>query len=243
MAQDLLLFSNSRVHGRATFEHAAEPLAAFLAGCATVHFAPWAGGDHDRYTAVIAEVLAPFGVQTVGLHTLDPARAIESAEALFVGGGNSFRLVRALHEHGLLERVRRRVATGELRFIGSSAGTNMACPTMRTTNDMPIIQPPSFEAFGLIPFQINPHFIDADPGSTHMGETREDRIAEFLSQNDVAVLGMREGSWLRRQDGELRLHGASGAVLFRRGEAPAACRGGDDLSFLLSLVPRFDQPA
>jgi dipeptidase E len=243
MAHDLILFSNSRVHGRGIFEHATGALAEFLAGCSTVHFAPWAGSDHERYTATVAGVLAPFGVRTVGLHDGDPRGAIESAEVLFVGGGNSFRLVGALHEFGLLEPVRRRVLAGELRYVGSSAGTNMACPTMRTTNDMPIVQPPSFEAFGLVPFQINPHFIDADPSSTHMGETREERIAEFLDENDVAVLGMREGSWLRRRGDELRLHGASGALLFQRGREPRPCADGDDLSSLLTLAPRFDQRA
>jgi dipeptidase E len=244
MANDLLLFSNSRVHGRGIFEHATEALAAFLTGCATVHFAPWAGGDHGGYTAAIAGVLEPLGVRTVGLHAVDePREALASAEVLFVGGGNSFRLVRALHQYDLLETVRRRVRSGELRYIGSSAGTNMACPTMRTTNDMPIVQPPSFEAFGLIPFQINPHFVEADPASTHMGETREERIAEFLAENDVAVLGLREGAWLGRRGDELRLHGASGAVLFRRGREPEPCRDGDDLSSLLALRPRFDRPA
>jgi dipeptidase E len=126
--------------------------------------------------------------------------------------------------------------------MGSSAGTNMSCPTVRTTNDMPIVEPPSFEAFGLIPFQINPHYLDPDPASTHMGETREERIVQFLEQNDVAVLGMREGAWLRRQGSALALGGTTGARLFRRDRQPEEFGDGADLSFLLDLAPGFDQP-
>jgi len=235
-AHELLLLSNSRVFGKGYLEHAQDAVRAFLDGRSTVHFAPYAIADHEQYTARTAGALAPLGVRLLGLHTFpDPRAALESAEVLFVGGGNSFRLVRALHELGLIEVVRRRVSAGELRYIGSSAGTNMACPTMRTTNDMPIVQPRSFAAFGLIPFQVNPHFLDATGDSTHMGETREERIAEFLEENDVAVLGMREGD-------TLRLHGATGAVLFGRAHEPRAYAEGDDLSFLLAEEPRFDQP-
>jgi dipeptidase E len=119
----------------------------------------------------------------------------------------------------------------------------MACPSLRTTNDMPIVQPPSFEALGLIPFQINPHYVDADPTSTHRGETREDRLVEFLQENDVAVLGLREGSWLRRVGPSLTLDGVAGGRLFQRGAEPRDYQPGDDLSALLDLAPRFDSPA
>ena len=119
----------------------------------------------------------------------------------------------------------------------------MACPSLRTTNDMPIVQPPTFEALGLVPFQVNPHYLDPDPGSTHRGETREQRIAEFLEENDVAVVGLREGSWLRRRGSSLQLGGIAGARLFRRGEAPREFEPGADLSWLLEAEPRFDTPA
>jgi dipeptidase E len=243
VAADLLLLSNSMVHGHGYLEHAASALEEFLGDRRTVHFAPYALLDHDAYTANVQAALQPFGVSPIGLHTLArPAEAIESADVLFVGGGNSFRLLKSLRELGLIEPVRRRVESGALRYLGSSAGTNMACPSLRTTNDMPIVQPDSFEAFGLIPFQINPHYQDPDPGSTHMGETREQRIRPFLEENDVPVLGLREGTWLRRRDHELRLEGLTGARLFRRGEEEQEYGPGTDLSWLLETPARFDRP-
>ena len=241
---ELLLLSNSVVHGRGYLEHALDAIARFLDGRRTVHFAPYALADHDGYTARVRVALEPLGASVIGLHQGDDVRAaVESVEVLFVGGGNSFRLLRDVQRHGLLEPVRRRVESGALRYLGSSAGTNMACPSLRTTNDMPIVQPASFEAFGLIPFQINPHYLDPQPGSTHMGETREQRIREFLEENDVAVLGLREGAWLRRSDRRLRLEGLTGARLFRRDGEPEELRAGADLSWLLDLPARFDRPA
>jgi dipeptidase E len=242
MNDDLLLLSNSSVFGRGYLEHASDAIEEFLAGRSTLHFAPYALADHDGYTQRVRDALDRFGVEVIGLHTTDsPAQAIDGAEILFVGGGNSFRLVKALHEHDLPERVRTRVAAGELSYMGSSAGTNMSCPSLRTTNDMPIVEPPSFAAFGLLPFQINPHYLDPDPSSKHMGETREERIVQFLEENDVAVLGMREGSWLRRRGNELHLGGTTGARLFQRGSEPREFQESDDLSFLLELTPRFDR--
>lgn len=243
MAEDLFLLSNSAMHGMAPLAHAMDAFKAFLGGCRTVHFVPYALADHERYTAGIAAALAPLDVTVVGLHTTDdPYQAVEDAEVLFVGGGNSFRLLSALQRHGLIEPVRRRVAAGSLRYIGSSAGTNMACPSLRTTNDMPIVQPHSFAAFGLIPFQINPHYLDPDPQSTHGGETREQRIREFLEENDVPVLGLREGTWLQREDRRLHLHGLTSARLFRRGTEPEEITADTDLSFLLDSTPRYDTP-
>lgn len=234
MGPDLLLLSNSTVHGRPFLDHAMDAIADFMAGRRRLHFAPFALADREGYGRKVASVLEGLGVEVVGLHAVDDARAaVEEAEVLFVGGGNTFRLLRALQQRGLVETVRRRVESGALSYMGSSAGTNHACPTIRTTNDMPIVEPAGFEAFGLVPFQINPHYQDADAGSTHMGETREQRIREFLEENDVPVLGMREGSWLRRRGGELRLEGSTGALLFRRHEEPVQYAEGADLSFLL----------
>lgn len=241
MKYDLLLHSSSRVHGGGYLAHAMDVIVEFLNGRKTLHFVPYAIKDHDTYTEAVQQGLAALGVDVVGLHQSgDPRRAVEDAEVIFVGGGNTFRLVTEIQRLGLIEPVRRRVVAGELSFMGSSAGTNTACPTIRTTNDMPIVQPDSFDAFGLLPFQINPHYLDADPNSTHMGETRMDRIVEFLEENDVAVLGMREGAWLRRRDSELRLGGPNGALLFQRGKDPEPYGSGADLSFLLGLQPRFD---
>lgn len=243
MRFDLLLLSSSRVQGKEYLEHAADAIQEFLNGRKTVHFAPYALKDHDGYLARAQDALRPLGVTVVGLHTLpDPRKAIEQAEVLFVGGGNTFRLLKSIRNLGLIEPVRRRVAAGELSYLGSSAGTNLGCPTIRTTNDMPIAQPDSFDCFGVIPFQINPHYLDPDPSTTHMGETRMERIEQFLEENDVAVLGLREGSWLRRRDTELRLGGKAGALLFLRGSAPQPYQEGADLSFLLDLQARFDQP-
>jgi dipeptidase E len=239
---DLLLLSNSSVYGGGYLEHALDAIGEFLGSRRRVHFAPWALADHQGYTERVAAVFSRFDARVHGLHSAgDPAAAVEQAELLFVGGGNSFRLLKALHEHGLIEVVRRRVANGELSYMGSSAGTNMACPSIRTTNDMPIVQPLSFESFRLVPFQINPHYLDPDPSSTHMGETREKRLHQFLEENDAAVLGMREGSWLRRNGDELTLGGTTGARLFRRGREEEEFATGADLSFLLDLPAWFDR--
>ena len=158
---------------------------------------------------------------------------------MFVGGGNSFRLLRALQDTGLGAAIAERVRAG-LPYLGSSAGTNMACPTLRTTNDMPITEPASFAALGLIPFQINPHYVDPDPASTHQGETRQRRIEEFLEDNDVPVLGLREGSWLRVSGGLARTGGTTGARLFTRAAEPRELPPGSDVSGLLATRPRFD---
>lgn len=237
---DLLLLSNSKLHGHGYLEHALDAIAAFLAGRTTIHFAPWALAGPDAYTAIVQKALDPLDVEVVGLHTVDARAAVEEAEVLFVGGGNTFRLLKGVQDHGLMEPVRRRVAGGELSYLGSSAGTNHACPTIRTTNDMPIVEPDGFEAFGLVPFQINPHYVDPDPSSTHMGETREERIRQFLEENEVPVLGMREGAWLRRRGDALTLEGTKGALLFRRDEEARSFDTGDDLSFLLEEEARFD---
>lgn len=234
MSHELLLLSNSQVHGRAYLEHVRAELAEFLAGVETLHFAPWALRDHDGYTTRVREAFAPLGIAVVGLHEVDDTReTLRGARALFVGGGNTFRLLEALQRHALLDVVRTRVARGELRYIGSSAGTNVAAPTIRTTNDMPIVQPRDFGAFGLLPFQINPHYLDADPASTHMGETRAQRLEQYLEDNEPPVLGLREGAWLRRRDGELRLGGDTGAVLFRRDDTVTEYGAAADLTFLL----------
>ncbi len=241
MRHDLLLLSNSSTHGMGFLEHAMGAIEELLGETRTLLFAPFALADHDGYTAKVADALGPLGIDVVGLHAVtDPRAAAEEAGVLFVGGGNTFRLLRTIQRLSLVEPVRRRVAAGELRYMGSSAGTNHACPTIRTSNDMPIVEPGSFEAFGLIPFQINPHYRDPEPGSTHMGETREQRIREFLEENDVPVLGLREGAWLRRRDEALTLHGAAGALLFRPGRDPEPCEDGADLSFLLDGKPRYD---
>jgi dipeptidase E len=238
---NLLLLANSTNHGLPMLAHARREIASVLAGRRLL-FVPYALAAHDAYTARVSEALAPAGVVVEGLRLLqNPTAAVRTAEAVFVGGGNSFRLLRDLRRTGLLAAIGDRVRGG-MPYIGSSAGTNMACPTLRTTNDMPIVEPGGFASFGFVPFQINPHYLDPDPASTHMGETRETRLRQFLEENDAVVLALREGSWLRVQDGRAVLGGSTGARVFRRGEEPYDLAPGADLSFLLTMRPRYDAP-
>lgn len=235
----LLLLSNSATHGQPYLSYALEAIAAHLSGRKRLLFVPYALADHDGYTATVAEAMRPIDISVEGLHSQpDPASVLGSAEAVFVGGGNTFRLLRTLRRAGLLGLLRDRVRAG-LPYLGSSAGTNLACPTIRTTNDMPILDPEGFDALGLIPFQINPHYLDPDPGSTHQGETRAQRLTEFCEENDVPVLAMREGAWLRVNGKVAMLHGGNGAVLFRHGRQAEELVTDTDVSWLLETVPRF----
>jgi dipeptidase E len=159
--------------------------------------------------------------------------AVEQAQAIFIGGGNTFRLIDALWRDRLIEPIRTRVRAG-VPYIGTSAGSNVACRTMRTTNDMPIVQPPSFDALDLVPFNINPHYQDPTPGSTHMGEAREQRINEFHEENTATVVGLREGAWLLVDAARVMLEGTTGARIFRRGQSPEEFSPGARLDFLLN---------
>jgi dipeptidase E len=230
----LLLLSNSTNFGEKYLDHAMDEIRSFLGSVKRVTFVPFALADHEGYTAKARERFAREGIDVVPL-VADRGRSdtLASAEAVFVGGGNTFRLLRALQTTGHVEAIRDRVAAG-MPYLGASAGTNVAAPTIRTTNDMPIVQPASFDALGLVPFQINPHFIDADAASRHMGETREERLREYLEENEAPVLGLREGAWLRREGGSLRLDGRNGARLFRRGAAPEDLAPGSALDRLLA---------
>lgn len=236
----LLLLSSSTLHGQLYLAYARPAIAAHVPESAMVAFVPYALADHDAYTAKVAEALDPLGMSVVGVHTdRDPRALLAAADAVFVGGGNTFRLLATMQRTGLLGAIRERVRAG-LPYLGSSAGTNVACPTIRTTNDMPIVQPDGFAALGVVPFQINAHFVDADPASTHMGETREERLGQFLEENDVPVLAMREGAWLRVSDGVAELGGSTGGRLLRRDKAPVELAEGADLSDLLEAPARFD---
>lgn len=238
-AMRLLLLSNSATHAQPYLSHALEAIAGHLASRKHLLFVPHALADHDGYTATVAGALRPIGVSVEGLHRYpDPVSAVNSAEAVFVGGGNTFRLLRGLRRAGVLGALRERAQAG-LAYLGSSAGTNLACPTIRTTNDMPILDPEGFDALGLVPFQINPHFLDPDPASTHQGETRAQRLTEFCEENDVPVLAMREGAWLQVDGDVAALRGVNGAMLFRQGRQPVEIAAGTDVSWLLATVPNF----
>ncbi len=224
----LLLLSSSRAGDTGYLEHALEPIRDFLRGERRVLFIPYASvlRGFDEYEESVGRVFARLGVEAVSIHRFaDARRALENAEALCVGGGNTFALLQRLYARDLIGTVRRRVEGG-LPYIGWSAGTNVACPTIRTTNDMPVVQPPSLDAFRLIPFQINPHFISGKPAG-HNGESREERLAEFLATNPGEnVLALLEGSALRVEGDEARLLGESDAPLFRSGGAVEAIRAG-----------------
>jgi dipeptidase E len=161
-----------------------------------------------------------------------PQKAVEETAAIFIGGGNTFRLLKALEDLDLIEAIRRKVSSGA-PYVGSSAGSNVAGPTIKTTKDMPIVQPRAFDSLGLVPFQISPHYLDPDPNSTHMGETQEERILQFLEENDTPVVGIREGAWLLCNDGNVTLKGQTGARIFRRGHAPVEVTPGSEISELI----------
>ncbi len=220
----ILLISSSKIHGSGYLDHAAAEIAGILAGATRVLFIPHALFDRREYAAKARARFSQIGPSLDSIDdAADPGRAVREAEAVFVGGGNTFRLLAALYRHDLLEPIRRRVAEG-MPYIGSSAGSIVACPSLGTTKDMPIVEPPSFRALSLVPFQISPHYLDPDPSSTHMGETQEERILQFLEENDCPVVGLREGGMLRIQDGEVLLTGVAGARVFHRGEEPAESR-------------------
>lgn len=233
--RNLLLISSSRTHGTGFLEHCRQAVEQHLAG-ARLLFIPFALADRDRYVTVVREALAPLQIEVQSLHECnDPREAVQHAEAIFTGGGNTFRLLKTLYDLGLMEMLRERILGGT-PYMGSSAGTNIACPTIRTANDMPIVQPPSFQALNVIPFQINPHFIDADPSSRHQGETREQRLAEFLEENPGPVIGIREGCWLEIRGASGTIGGSSGGVLFRRSAPPVPLRTGDRLDEWLAVA-------
>ncbi|HVG18040.1 MAG TPA: dipeptidase PepE [Blastocatellia bacterium] len=230
----LLLISNSTLHGSGYLDHAEGEIRDFLGSVRRVLFFPFALYDRNAYSALARERFKAMGYGLESAHEVPDARqAVDDAEAIFIGGGNTFRLLKGLYDFDLLLPTRRRVAEG-IPYIGSSAGSIVACPSLKTTKDMPIVQPPSFDALGLVSFQISPHYLDPDPNSTHMGETQEERINQFLEENDAPVVGLREGAMLRVEEGSTVLKGVSGARIFRRGQAPVETEPGAKLDQLLS---------
>ena len=216
----LLLISNSTLHGSGYLDHAESEIRSFLGDVKRVLFVPYALFDRDKYAATARQRFQKMGYELTSIHTAEnPVAAVNETDAVFIGGGNTFRLLKALYEFDLIDAIRNRVANG-MPYIGSSAGSNVAAPTIKTTNDMPIVQPPSFNALGLVSFQINPHYLDPDPNSKHMGETREERIMQFLEENDTPVVGLREGAMLGIENGETILWGSTGARIFRKGMSP-----------------------
>ena len=233
MPKRLLLISTSTTYGTGYLDHCADEIRDLLGPARRVAFVPYALFHHDAYAEKAKERYARMGYELTSVHEVgDPAALVRSADAVFIGGGNTFRLLARLYEKDLLRPVRERVEAG-MPYVGASAGSNVACVTIRTTNDMPIVEPPSFDALQLVPFNINPHYLDPDPTSKHMGETREERLVQFLEENDKTVVGLREGAMLRIEGSSVTLKGYAGARIFRRGHAPQEHRPGDCLDFLL----------
>ncbi|HSE96983.1 MAG TPA: dipeptidase PepE [Blastocatellia bacterium] len=232
----LLLLSNSKNYGQGYLEHAEGHIKEFLgASISKVLFVPYAGVrvSFDDYSSKVRERFLQMGYGLDPIHRLGDVRAaVMNAEAIAVGGGNTFHLLRGLYENGLLEIIRSCVSEG-MPYIGWSAGSNVACPTIRTTNDMPIVEPPGFGAIDLVPFQINPHYLDQHPEG-HQGETREERILEFIEANPgVYVIGLREGSLLRIEGDDIELLGSKAARIFYKGTEAKEYGAGDSLGFLL----------
>jgi dipeptidase E len=216
----LLLISSSTVAGTGYLDHAEAEIRDLLHDIGTVLFVPYALADRDTYTKRVRERFVRMGFQLESIHTAsDPRAAVQHAHALFVGGGNTFRLLKALHEANLIDAICARVESG-MPYMGASAGSNVAGPTIRTTNDMPIVEPPSLNALNIFPYQINPHYLDPEPSSTHMGETREERLLQYLEENETPVVAIREGAYLRVQNGEIWLKGSRPARIFQRGKLP-----------------------
>jgi len=229
----ILLVSNSTIYGREYLDHVADEIRTFLGSSKRVLFFPFALQDRDAYAAKVKARFATIGFSVESAHNAaNPKKALADADAIFIGGGNTFRLLKALQDLDFIEPIRRRVKNGA-PYIGSSAGSNVAGPTIKTTNDMPIVQPRSFDSLGLVPFQMNPHYLDPEPHSRHMGETREERIQQFLEENDTPVVGLREGAWLHVADNSVILKGLTGARIFRRGHAPIETLPVADISKLV----------
>ncbi|XP_017461658.1 PREDICTED: probable alpha-aspartyl dipeptidase [Rhagoletis zephyria] len=235
--RSIFLLSSSRVHGHEFLEHAKEQLIDFLSkrNVKTVLFVPYAQKDHNKYTELVDKTLSPWGYQIEGLHTKpNPIQAVLQAEALFIGGGNTFVLLKALYDQNLISIIRERVLQKGVPYVGSSAGTNVATLSIHTTNDMPVALPPTYDALRLVPFNINPHYLDPDASTLHKGETRDERINEFIDYHQLPVLGLREGTALLVEGDKATLVGDRNAKLFLPNKLPVEFAPKADLSFLLN---------
>lgn len=228
MNNSILLLSSSSVYGYGFLEYSKEVIKEFVAGTKTpLLFVPYAAdkAEWNSYTGKVSTFFGQLGIAVKGIHTV-PADTISEYDIVFVGGGNTFRLLHTMQEQQLLPVLRNAVMTGKMKYMGSSAGTNLACKTIRTTNDMPIVYPKDgFDALNIFPYQVNAHYIDPDPESKHKGETREQRIAEFHQMNSTPVIGLREGAYISAHTdiattGRLLVGGEPGAKVFVKGKRP-----------------------
>ena len=220
--KQLIVASTSTLHGESYLEYLLPELKELFKNTEDLVFIPYArpgGISHDEYTKIAQKAFRKIDITVRGIHTFkDPKKAISNAKGLFTGGGNTFVLVNQLYQLDLMAHLKHTIETGT-PYLGTSAGSNICGLNMKTTNDMPIVYPPSFRTLGILPFNINPHYLDPDPNSNHMGETREKRIQEFHSQNDISVLGLREGSWIRVFEDDIILEGPHTARVFKPNQA------------------------
>jgi len=231
----IIIASTSTVHESDFLEYLLEDLIAFFKTVETILFIPYArpgGISHDAYTQKVRVAFLKIDKKVKGIHEFEnPRKAIENAEAIFVGGGNTFVLVNQLYKNDLIEVLKTSVLDGT-PYLGTSAGSNICGLTINTTNDMPIVYPPSFKTLGFVPFNINPHYLDPDPSSKHMGETRETRIMEFHKFNSQPVIGLREGSWLAVSGKSILLKGDLTARVFEQEKSPYEVSSGTELKNL-----------
>lgn len=230
--KNVILASTSALFGGQYLDYLKEEVASLFAGIDEIIFIPYArpgGCSHDEYTKKVADFFAGLNIGVKGLHSFkNPAEALKNAKGFFTGGGNTFLLTKTLHELGLMEVLKSEIEKGK-PYLGTSAGSNIAGQNIRTTNDMPIVYPPSFDAMGILPFNINPHYLDPDPNLKHNGEARETRILEFLTQNNLPVVGLREGSWLRIKGDTITLEGNLTARVFEKGKEPWEMEAGNEV--------------
>jgi dipeptidase E len=233
--KSIIIASTSTLHGGSYLDYLLPALQLHFKNCTTVLFIPYArpgGISHEEYTKKAAEVFASINIKLQGIHEFEsPEKAIQNAEGFFTGGGNTFLLVSQLYKNNIMQLLAEKVKSGT-PYLGTSAGSNICGLSMQTTNDMPIIYPPSFQTLGLIPFNLNPHYLDPDANSQHMGETRETRIKEFHAFNAIPVLGLREGSWLEVKGDKITLKGSLKARLFKQNQTPEELEPESDLSSL-----------
>jgi len=231
----IIIASTSTVHGSGYLDYMLDDLVAFFEDAHEILFIPYArpsGISHDDYTEKVANAFLKINKSVKGIHTFKNAvEAIKKSEAIFVGGGNTFVLTNQLYKNNLISVLKETVKKGT-PYLGTSAGSNICGLTIKTTNDMPIVYPPNFNALGLVPFNINPHYIDPDINSTHMGETRETRIKEFHQFNTQPVIGLREGSWLYVENDSIILKGRLTARIFEQNKAPYEVTSGSELNSL-----------
>lgn len=232
--KNIILASTSTLFGEEYLAYLTPVITGLFTNITEIIFIPYArpgGISHDEYTAKAADAFGKLGITVKGLHTFDnPAETIQNAKGFFTGGGNTFLLVKQLHELGLMQALKAAVEKGT-PYLGASAGSNIGGVNMKTTNDMPIVYPPDFNTMGLVPFNLNPHYLDPDPDSKHNGETRETRIKEFHTQNSIPVVGLREGNWIKVNGDTISVEGSRETRIFEHGKEPYEIAAGAILNF------------